>query len=405
MLTRLRVKFVCINMAIVTAMLCLVFGLVLHFTQQSLEEESLQMLENSTSTGQWLFGQDSNQLRLPSFALILDPQTQVLTAIGGDYYDLSDKDTLWDLVNRSLNTGKETGILRDYGLRFYLRTISGETMLLFADATGEIATMRTLWRTCIAIGLASFALFLVLSLLLAQWAIKPVAAAWAQQRQFVADASHELKTPLTVIMTNAEMLAAPEYPAESKAQCAASILTMSQQMRGLVESLLSTARVDGTAGQMPQERLSLSKLTEEAALPFEPVFFEKDLILEIHIAPDIGVKGSASHLRQVVEILLDNAQKYSSPQGVTVLTLKKQSRFHCLLSVANPGPPIGEEDRKNIFKRFYRVDKARSMNHSYGLGLSIAQQIVQAHHGKIWADSRQGVNTFFVELPLTGSLS
>jgi signal transduction histidine kinase len=110
------------------------------------------------------------------------------------------------------------------------------------------------------------------------------------------------------------------------------------------------------------------------------------------------VKGSASHLRQVVDILLDNARKYSTPQGEVSVELKRQGG-HCLLSVSSPGEPISQADLKNIFKRFYRVDQARAMDHSYGLGLSIAQGIVDAHRGRIWAQSGQGRNIFFVQLP------
>ena len=102
----------------------------------------------------------------------------------------------------------------------------------------------------------------------------------------------------------------------------------------------------------------------------------------------------------VMEILLDNAMKYSAASSAVQVTLRRQGG-RCLLSVSNPGEPISQEDLKNIFKRFYRTDKVRSMNHSYGLGLSIAEGIVHEHHGRIWAESKDGRNTFFVELPMS----
>ena len=125
--------------------------------------------------------------------------------------------------------------------------------------------------------------------------------------------------------------------------------------------------------------------------------FERELLLESSIEEKIRVKASDSHLRQVMDILLDNAAKYSAPNGCVQVTLVRQGG-HCLLSVASPGEPISREDLKNIFKRFYRIDKARAMNHSYGLGLSIAESIIKEHKGRIWADSAEGVNTFFVQL-------
>jgi signal transduction histidine kinase len=175
---------------------------------------------------------------------------------------------------------------------------------------------------------------------------------------------------------------------------------MSQQMRGLVESLLQLARVDnGILEKLPSERIDLSKLCENESLTFEVMFFEKGLMLETKLAEDVYVKGAESYVKQVVEILLDNAQKYSDPNGTVTLGLTKDAH-HCTLYVANPGDEISPENRKNIFKRFYRGDEARAMNHSYGLGLAIADDIVKGMKGRIWVDSENHLNTFKVELPL-----
>ena len=145
--------------------------------------------------------------------------------------------------------------------------------------------------------------------------------------------------------------------------------------------------------------MDLSELVTDAVLPFEPLFFENDLEIRPDIESGITLKGSEAHLRQAVEILLDNAMKYSAASSAVQVALKRRGS-RCLLSVSNSGEPVSEEDLKNIFKRFYRADKVRSMNHSYGLGLSIAEGIVREHHGRIWAESKDGRNTFFVELPM-----
>lgn len=274
-------------------------------------------------------------------------------------------------------------------------------ILVFADISSEIATMRNLYRTCIIIGLGSFVSFLVISIFFARWAVRPVEEAWAQQRQFVSDASHELKTPLTVILTDAEMLKSPRFDEAHKAQFVENILTMSNQMRGLVESLLQLARVDnGAIQKMPLTNIDLSGLVSDELLTFDALFFEKGLTLAEDVADGITVHGSAQHLKQVVEILLDNAQKYAAPHGTVQVTLQKSGAHHCLLSVADPGDAISPEDLKKIFQHFYRIDEARAMNHSYGLGLSIAENIVKNHKGRIWAESAEGINTFRVELPM-----
>ncbi len=398
MIKRLRVKFVCINMVIVTVMLLVIFGMVLGSTQQSLEEQSLRAMQSILDSGAQMGrpGSSLEQVQLPFF-LVNVSRSGELTAVSGGYFDLSDQDAILEIILLTRDSDEDTGLLEDYNLRFQRQsTVFGES-IAFVDISSERATMESLMKGCAAIGLVSLLAFLGLSILLARWAIRPVEQAWNQQRQFVADASHELKTPLTVIMTNAELLQSAQYSEEERGKFVGSILTMSQQMRGLVESLLELARVDNGSAKMEFAELDLSELVSDALLPFEPVYFEKELVLDSEVQEGLRVRGSASHLKQVLDILLDNAAKYSAPQGRVLVRLTRQGG-HCLLSVASPGEAISREDLKNIFKRFYRIDKARSMNHSYGLGLSIADTIVSQHGGKIWAESSGGINTFFVQL-------
>lgn len=394
---------------------------------------------------------------LPFFRVLIDADGKIVD-MDGDYYDLTQEGSeavLEELVSAATASEEKVGDLRDYNLRYYrsgarkwsygktpdrnpvpetaptaeATSSAGEDapadsaggaeahvsdrpaeaapastdgqIIIFMDISSEIATMQNLYRTCIIIGLGSFASFLVISIFFARWAVRPVEEAWAQQRQFVSDASHELKTPLTVILTDAEMLKSPRFDEAHKAQFVDNILTMSNQMRGLVESLLQLARVDnGAIQKMPLTNIDLSGLVSDELLTFDALFFEKGLTLAEDITDGITVHGSTQHLKQVVEILLDNAQKYSAPHGTVQVTLQKSGAHHCLLSVADPGDAISLEDLKKIFQRFYRIDEARAMNHSYGLGLSIADNIVKAHKGRIWAESEDGINTFRVELPM-----
>lgn len=399
MIKRLRIKFVCINMTIVTAMLLVIFGMVLQFTQENLENQSIRMMQNVAENERvqpGRPGEGREEVQLPFFFVTIDFRGE-MTAASGGYYDLSDEEQVLQIIQQARNTDAETGILKEYKMRFQKRTMPFGEAMVFVDISSEIATMENLVKTCVFIGIISFSVFLGLSFWLARWAVKPVETAWNQQRQFVADASHELKTPLTVIMTNAELLQSPEYTDADRRRFSDSILTMSHQMRGLVESLLELARVDNGAAKMVFSEFDFSEQVSDGLLPFEPVYFEKELLLESEIEEGLKVKGSQAHLRQVLDILLDNAAKYASPQGTVTVKLKRQGS-HCLLSVANPGEQISKEDLKNIFKRFYRIDKVRSMNHSYGLGLSIADSIVKEHGGRIWAESAEGINTFFVQL-------
>ena len=389
MIRTLRLKFIAVTMAVVTVLLSVIFGLVIHFTGANLEEESVRFLR-SAAEGPLQPGLPG-QVQLPCFVIRVNPWGQSIQFSGG--FDLSDDAMLTDIVTLAAAAEEDVGVLEDYSLR-YLRTRSpGEATLVFTDISGERLTMRNLRLTCAAIGVLSVALFLAVSVLLARWAVRPVEQAWAEQRQFVADASHELKTPLTVILTNAELMQTDPDP-----QYARSVLTMSRRMRTLVESLLELARVDGGAARAVFEETDLSGLLEDELLPFEPVYFERGLTLRSEISEDIRVSGSPRHLRQVISILLDNAMNHS-PEGSTVSLRLTRQGGSALLTAANPAPPMSREECQRIFRRFYRSDPARSGG-GYGLGLPIAQSIVADHGGKIWAESRDGELIFSVLIPL-----
>ena len=145
--------------------------------------------------------------------------------------------------------------------------------------------------------------------------------------------------------------------------------------------------------------MDLSQLAEDAVLSFGLLYEEQAMSLEQSIPEGICIRGSEQHLFQLMDVLLDNALKYSAPGSTVRVSLQPWGR-NCLLCVHSPGEGIPKEELKNIFKRFYRGDRARAMNGSYGLGLSIAESIVQAHKGKIWAESHEGYNEFFVSLPI-----
>lgn len=394
MLKQLRHKFIFVNMVIVTVMLCVIFGLVIYFTGANLETESIQAMEDIAKRPGDRPGFMDADLSQPYYLVQVNRRGEIT----GDWGTFPiEAEQLLDLTEQVLSAPEAVGELAANNLR-YLRANNpmGQTIVL-AGTLGERQTMRDLGRTCAFIGVISFLVFFVISMLFSRWAVKPVASAFEEQKQFVADASHELKTPLAVIMTNAELL--QQQSSGESGQFAGNILTMTRQMRSLVESLLELARVDNGAVKMAFSQVDMSGLAEMSLLLFEPVFFEKGLTLTGSITPGITLTGSESHLRQTVEILLDNAAKYASSQSRVQLTLLRQGKS-CLLSVANEGAPISKEDLKNIFKRFYRVDKARSRNGSYGLGLSIAQSIIDAHGGRIWAESHNGINSFHIQLPL-----
>ena len=388
MIRSLRRKFIAMTMAVFSLLLCVIFSLVIHFTGQNLEAESIRFLqtaaESSTQPG------IPGQMRQPCFVIRATPWGQTVQSSGG--FDLSDEQMLTDIVALAASSESEMGILEDYSLRYLRTQRPTELTLVFVDISGEEAAMKNLRLTCAAIGLLSLAAFWGISILLARWAVRPVERAWAEQRQFIADASHELKTPLTVILTNAELMQTDPDP-----QYARSVLTMAGRMRTLVESLLELARVDNGAVRTAFADIDLSELVSDELLPFEPVYFERGLQLQSDLEPGLTISGSPRHIKQLLSILLDNALRYA-PAGAEVrLSLRRQGP-NALLTVTNPGTLSAEECRK-IFLRFYRLDAARSGG-GYGLGLPIALAIAQDHGGKLWAESREGIVTLSAQLPL-----
>ena len=403
MLKRLRIKFVAVIMSIVTVLFVVIFGLVLHFTKQNIERESIQMMRGLAFRPPAAFTMDRpddspDNIRLPFLTVNIGKDGE-LTAFGGNFYDTSDEEFIKKLVDAADSSKKDTGILSEYDLRYMKNNNGPVRSIVFADISSEKAMISGLVKNSVIIGLISYLLLFLISLLLAKWVTKPVEKTWNEQKQFIADASHELKTPLTVIMTNAEMMNDSSYTEKDRDNFSKNILSTSKRMRGLVESLLELARLDNNRIPLKFESIDLSRLINNSLLPFEPLFYENDMELSADIDEGINVEGDKEKLRQVVNILLDNALKYCDPADKVTVKLKKQSA-NCLLSVSGLGTPLSKDECQDIFKRFYRVDQSRNDSQSYGLGLSIADSIVSEHNGKIWAESMKGYNTFFVSLPV-----
>ena len=329
---------------------------------------------------------------------------------GSSYYNLQDEEMVLHIVQAALEREDDSGVLGDYSLRYLRRIGVVSVRIAFTDCTMEQATMRSLLlrsglvalaapaiTTIMAVALAALAVLAGLSYCLAGLVVGPVKRAWQEQKQFVSDASHELKTPLTVILSSSE-LAAEEQDVQRTKQYVEGIHAESLRMKALVEDMLTLARTE--SGTRPAtEAVDLSDTVLESVLAFEPVAFESGRELVYDIQPELTVMGSGVQLRRLTDILLDNAVKYAA-EGTPVRLLLRQEGRCAALRVENRGETIPAEKLRHIFDRFYRADESRSGGEGFGLGLAIAQSIAQSHGGSIGCASEEGVTRFTVTLPL-----
>lgn len=396
MIKRLRVTFVCITMALVMSLMAVMLVLLYNSTAEQLESSSVHTLQDALDAP-LMPGRPGTGVR-SCFVLQESPTGEILISEQG-YYDLSDQKMVEDICRQASAQKSSIGVLEDYALRFYRQEYPYGNRYAFTDISEEVESLENLMELCLMVGASSFVGFLIISIVLAYWASRPVEKAFEQQKQFVSDASHELKTPLTIILTNAEMLRSQDYGPEQKLQITETLLDVSRQMRGLVENLLQLARGDQGRQKMLKQKVNLTELTENAIMAFEPIYFERDLILESDLDPELYVQGDSGMLMQVLNILLDNGRKYASSDGPAEMSLTRQGK-KVLLAFFTPGTPLSPQQCEDIFKRFYRTDKARTLSGSYGLGLSIANNIMNDHNGRIWAQGVEGGNVFYVSLPL-----
>lgn len=396
MIRHLRWKVVATNMLLISLVLLAVFAAVVLISRDNYRESVQQQLYQALESGDYGSRQPGAE-GIPCFVAEVYASGMARVA-GNSYYDLSDQSQLAAIVTEALAQEEDTGLLADFHLRYLRKTGYTSTLIAFTDTTLESTTMRSMAAVCSLAGSAALLVLFLCSYLLAGVVTRPVGAAWAQQEQFLSDASHELKTPLTVILSSAELLNQSALP--EQAVYIDNIREESRRMKLLVEDMLTLSRAQRSAGSLPEQTADLSEAAMTAALRFEPVAFEAGKRLEYDIAPELPVRGDGGKLGQALAALLDNAVKYSAGGTDIRLTAEKQGRF-AVVTVADSGPDIPADKLPHIFDRFYRADEARTDGDSFGLGLPIAKAIIDAHRGTLRCESGGGVTRFIITLPLT----
>ena len=295
-----------------------------------------------------------------------------------------------EYARRAVDRGRERGWISDYRYKV-LDTDTGSIVVFVNGSMNKSVTGRLLF-TAFLVLLGSAALILLLILLISKRAVRPVAESYEKQKQFITDANHELKTPLTLILSNLDIVESEV----GQNEWLDDIRSEGERMGLLINQLVTLCRMDESQAHMVLSDFDLSGAVADTASEFEPLAAERGLELEVRVEPGVEYQGDEALIRRLVSILLDNAVKYCDAGGAIRVELLQKRRP--VLTVENTYADVGGLELERLFDRFYRADKARTFSGSFGVGLSIARSIVKNHHGSITAYRREGSIGFRAEL-------
>lgn len=419
MFNKLRNRFLIANLVIISFILLLAFASIYTITFQNVQRDIDMELHrvsdfnlkpdgkmgDSRSKGnhppqEVKANNNPSPERSVSFLLQTDAQWNIKTIksrfdMDTDFYQLA--------IKKAASNNSDNGQFNLDGNTWAYIVQKNETgnSVVYLDVTAQQNILTNLVYTFSIVGLVMLIVIFFTSRLFANRSIAPVREAFNKQKQFIADASHELKTPLAIINTNADVLLSnSEDTIENQSKWLHRIKSETERMKTLTNDLLYLTEMDDSRASMIFTNFNMSESVESVILTMEAVMFEKNISLHYEIEPNLTLYGNSEQIKQVVMILLDNAIKYTNPKGSISLIFKKRHN-DSLLKVTNTGDGILPEHLERIFDRFYRADPSRSRKHGgYGLGLAIAKSIVEQHKGKIYAKSVLNETTsFYVQFP------
>lgn len=328
------------------------------------------------------------------FSVLLGTDGQVLQVDTGQIAAVDEEDAVVYAQNVSA-AGRNSGFYGNY--RYLLCKDEQGSLIIFLDCGRSLSSFYTTLITSMLLALLGLLLVLLLLLILSKRIVRPVAESYEKQKQFITDAGHELKTPMTIISADAD-LAEMEC---GENQWITDIRRQAQRLTGLTNDLIYLSRMEEEQPKLQLIDFPLSDVTEEMAQSFQALAKSQEKDFTLHIQPMISFAGDEKAIRQLLSILLDNALKYSPAGGQLELRLEKQGRTVLLVVSNTSAQPVECDKLPHLFDRFYRTDQSRSsQTGGYGLGLSIARSIVLAHKGKIRAESPDGrILTFVIHLP------
>jgi len=347
---------------------------------------------------------DPHHDRSLSFTLITDDNGSIVSSFSIFDMDLEFYETAKNIALSKTNDKGKFKLDGDYWAFIIKPSVEGYK-IVFLDITSRQGILTNLIYTFLIVAVVMLIVIFFISRFFANKSIQPIKEAFDKQRQFIGDASHELKTPLAVINTNVDVLLSnKEDTIKNQLKWLNYIKSEVERMTKLTNDLLYLTQIDYSNTKMIYSNFDLSNAVEDVILTMEALIFENNISLSYNIDSNLFVKGNSEQIKQVVMILLDNALKYTNTKGSIDVRLKNIHN-NANLSVTNTGEGIPEEYINKIFDRLYRIDKSRSSNSGgYGLGLSIAKAIIEQHDGEISVKSVLNDNTtFIIELPCSNS--
>lgn len=401
MFKKLRLKLVLINVISVGIIIAFILAGIYIVLERNMDRQAVTAMRSFA-----INGRDFNRPVPPEFRkyessiffVKLDIRGIVVETSNEVPIPLKDLQGIVDKLNPSVDRGFVNYNKEVYK---YMRSDRNGLVYVFLDVQVENELLARLVGTYVVVGLLALLLVLICSFFLAERALVPIRKSWEKQKNFIADASHELRSPLTVIRTNLELVMGNgNETVESQRKWLDSVKDESIRMSNMVNDMLLLARADANQEVMEKTSFELSEVLKSAFDSLETVAASKNLRYEVDLGADGIFLGDERHIKQLVTILLDNAMKYTEDGGNVKLLLEAEHE-HYTITVADSGIGIPEEHISRVFERFYRVDKARSRNEDgTGLGLAIADWIVKEHKGTIKIVSVVGEGTrFIVSLP------
>jgi len=396
MFDKLKQRLIIINMTLLTTVFIAIFGVIFTITNNNINREINMNLMALI---------DNSKRPLPHTVNIIVELSNdgTIKKVFKSYEAITNNDTLQNTVDKILKSNKEAGKINISNSNYsYLKANSPfGTKIAFMERSQYDNMLFQLFKTLILIGFISLIILLLISIYLTNKSIIPIKETFEKQKQFIADASHELKTPLAIIKTNTSLiLSHPDSTIKSQSKWINYINSQTDRMSELISEMLSLAKMDTAENQLPLSPINVSKVIESMILMFDAVIYENNIELETNISKNLFINGDKESLKKLFSIIMDNAIKYTDKNGnITVSLFPEKNKVKMI--IRNTGEGIAPENLERIFERFYRVDSSRDRETGgYGLGLSIASSIVKQHKGKIYAKSKVGEFTsFIIEIP------